>query len=203
MGSLLSPFKRLGDALERMSQRERTLVTALGIFAGFFVLLIMGYLIYGKLDDLEERNSAMRQALRDIERKRGPYLAARAKMAALEARISGVPIQLCSFSEQAAKEASVEVKECNSRAPEPVGKKYLQQSVDIRLSKVGLEPLAKFLRRLETSPGNLVMVTQLSVRARDDKHVDFDVDMTVSTYERAPKKQKGKDEGGAAEKEAS
>ena len=51
-----------------------------------------------------------------------------------------------------------------------------------------LEPLAKFMRRLEQNAGNLVMVTQLSIRARDDKHVDFDVDMTVSTYERAAKK---------------
>ncbi len=195
MASLQSPIKRLGDALERMSPRERNLLVALGVAAVAFVLLIGGYIIYSRLDDLEERNSAMRQALRDIERKRGPYLQARAKIAALESRIGSTPLSLNGFLDQAAKESGVEIRETNPRPPEKLGKKYLQQSVDIRLSKVQLEPLVKFMRKLETSPNNLVMVTQLSVRARDDKHVDFDVDMTVSTYEHAPKKPKSTKDG--------
>jgi hypothetical protein len=35
-----------------------------------------------------------------------------------------------------------------------------------------------------------VVVTSLSVRTRDDKHQDLDVEMTVSTYEHAQPKDK-------------
>jgi hypothetical protein len=207
MNSLLARIRNLGDTLERMSQRERAMTALLGVAFVGCVFLLLGYLIYSRLADLEERNDAMRQALRDIESKRGAYLQARAKIAQLEARIGTQPLPLSGFLEQAAKDSSIDIRETNPRAPEPVGKKYVQQSMDVRLSKVQLEPLSKFMRRLEQNPGNLVLVTQLLIRARDDKHQEFDVDMTVSTYEHAPKKPpKGKDakeEGGAPEKEPS
>ena len=77
------------------------------------------------------------------------------------------------------------------------------------ISKVTLEPLLKFMRRMETYQSNLVLVTQLSIRARDDKHQEFEVDMTISTYEHAPKTaakpgdKGGKESGtGPAEKES-
>lgn len=188
MATLQDPVNKLAEAIERMSPRERALAAALGAVTVLCVLLLFGFLIYSRLSDLEERNDAMRQALKDIERKRGAYLQARQKVNDLEQRIGQSPLQLSGFLETAAKEAGVEIRETNPRTPEAIGKKYTQRSVDLRLSKVALEPLAKFMRRLEQNAGNLVMVTQLSIRARDDKHVDFDVDMTVSTYERAAKK---------------
>jgi type II secretory pathway component PulM len=197
MATLSSPLKSIDEALSRMSPRERSLVAALGVSIAALFLLVGGYIIYSRLDDLEDSNSAMRQALRDIERKRGAYLQARTRSATLEGRIGTTPLSLSGYLEQIAKDTGVEVRETNPRTPEKVGKKYIQQSIDVRLSKVQLEPLVKFMRKLEQSPSNLVMVTQLSVRARDDKHVDFDVDMTVSTYEHAPKKQKSQKDGKA------
>lgn len=191
-----APIKKIGDALERMSQRERMMIGLLGLTIAVLMLLGGWFFVHRGLSGLSERNDAMRQALRDIERKRGAYLQARAKLAALEARIGSTPLPLAGFLEQAAKDTGIDIRETNPRAPETLGKKYVQQSMDVRLSKVPLEPLLKFMRRLEQSPTNLVLVTQLFIRARDDKHVDFDVDMTVSTYEHAPKKPKAKDEGG-------
>jgi hypothetical protein len=194
--NLLSPVKGLVDTFERMSQRERTMVALLGATFVLCALFIGGFVIASSLSDLEEKNAAMRQALRDIESKRGAYLQARAKIAALESRIGVVPLQLAGFLDQAGKETGVNIRETDSRPPEPIGKKYIQQSMDVRISKVGLEPLMKFMRKLERHPSNLVLVTQLFIRSRDDKRVDFEVDMTVSTYERAPKP--GTDKKGAA-----
>lgn len=206
MNSLLSPIRSLGLSFERMSQRERMLAALLGATLVGLLLFFGGYLIHARLAELEEHNDAMRQALRDIERKRGAYLQARARVAQLEARIGTTPLQLSGFLEQAAKETGIDIRETNPRPPEPVGRKYLQQSMDVRLSKVKLEPLMKFLRRLELNPTNLVLVTQLLVRARDDKHEEFDVDLTVSTYEHAPGRKPGRsrgEEGGPADKEPS
>jgi len=178
---------RFKEQLESLPARQRTL-----LLAGTWGLLVLGlfalaYAAYDRIDTLEENNEAMRRALVDIDTKRAAYVAAKARERALEARIGQTPLQLSGFVEQLAKEVNLDIRETNPRSAEPVGKKYLQQSVDLRISKVGLEPLLRFMRRIETYQSNLVMVTALSMRAIDDKHQDFEVDMTVSTFDHAPK----------------
>lgn len=180
-------LQRVREYLDGLSPRERALLTTLGVIVGLLLVLAGAYTIYDRIDTLEENNEAMHRALRDIEKKRGPYLTARALAAQLESRVGQSPLQLSGFLEQMSKDTGIEIRETNPRTPEPIGKKYIQQSVDLRISKVALEPLLKFMRHLETYQSNLVLVTQLSIRARDDKHQDFEVDMTVSTYENAPK----------------
>lgn len=200
---------RVREYFEGLSARERTLLVTLGAAITLLAVLTGTYFIYDRIDTLEENNEAMHRALLDIEKKRGPYLAARAMAAQLDSRIGQTPLSLSGFLEQIAKETNLEIRETNPRTPEPLGKKYIQQSVDIRISKVTLEPLLKFMRRMETYQSNLVLVTQLSIRARDDKHQEFEVDMTISTYEHAPKTaakpgdKGGKESGtGPAEKES-
>src|SRR4051812_19200993 len=95
---------RLRDRFERLSQRERTMVSALGVTFCIMITLIVGFLITDGLSSLEERNSAMRQALKDIETHRDSYLKARAKTAQLETRLGHGTVQLGSYVEQAAKE---------------------------------------------------------------------------------------------------
>lgn len=192
--------QRVREYFEGLSQRERTLLSTLGAVIVLLAVLGGTYWIYDRIDTLEENNEAMHRALLDIEKKRGPYLAARALAAQLDSRIGQSPLSLSGFLEQIGKETGLEIRETNPRTPEPLGKKYIQQSVDLRISKVALEPLLKFMRRLETYQSNLVLVTQLSIRARDDKHQDFEVDMTVSTYENAPKSGAAKAGGKADDK---
>ncbi|HZS40648.1 MAG TPA: GspMb/PilO family protein, partial [Polyangia bacterium] len=175
---------------ERLSQRERTMVTALGVTFVVMVTLIVGFLITDGLSSLGERNADMRQALKDIETQRDGYLKAKAKGAQLDARIGHQPIQLSGYLEQAAKESGVEIPESNERQATAAGKLFIERSVELRLKSVRLEALAAFLKKIETGP-NLVLVTQLSVRTRDDKHQELDVEMTVSTWEHAPKEKPG------------
>lgn len=178
---------RVNELLEALPARQRTLILAIAGGLLFVGLCAIAYIAYDRIDTVEENNAAMQRALRDLDKKRGAYVAAKARELALESRVGQSPLQLSGFVEQMAKDVGLEIRETNPRSPETVGKKWIQQSVDLRISKVGLEPLLRFMRRMETYQGNLVMVTELSVRARDDKHQDFEVDMTVSTYEHAPK----------------
>jgi len=184
----------LRDWFERLSQRERTMVSALGVTFVVLVTLIVGFLITDGLSTLEERNAAMRQALRDIETQRDAYLRAKAKTSQLETRLGTGGMQLGGYLEQAAKEAGVEIPESNERPPVAAGKKYVERSVDLRLQKVKIDALAAFLKRIETGP-NLVIVNSLLVRTRDDRHQELDVEMGVSTYERAQVKDKGTKKG--------
>ncbi|HNN95771.1 MAG TPA: hypothetical protein PKI03_26015 [Pseudomonadota bacterium] len=203
-GMLSSLRTRLRESLDAIPARQRALLFGLLGTVLFLGTAIAIYSVYDTIDTLEEKNDAMGRALRDIEQKREAYLSAKARERNLESRIGGSSLQLSGFLEQMAKEVGIEIRETNPRSPEPVGKKYLQQSIDVRIGKVALEPLLKFMRKIETYPSNLVLVTELSIRSRDDKHQDFEVDLTISTYEHAPKTAKkgtgGK--GGEGEKDA-
>jgi type II secretory pathway component PulM len=180
-------MQKLRDRWERLSSRERTMVAAMGVTFVLMVTLIVGFVITDGLSTFEEKNSDMRQALKDLDTKRQGYLAAKNKLQQLEARIGRNPIQLGGYLEQAAKESGVEIPESNERQPTPAGKQYIEKSIELRLRAVKLDSLGKFLKKVETGP-NLVVVTALNVRTRDDKHQDLDVEMTVSTYEHAPQK---------------
>ncbi len=170
---------------ERLTDRERTLVAGMGVVLVVVIIFGIGVSIAQGLSDLEDDNRAIRQALKDIDSNRDAYLRARQKTAQLEARMGRGAVQLQGYLESAAKEAGVEIAETVERQPAPLGKKYVEKTVDLRLRKVPLEPLSRFLRKIETGP-NLVAVTSLSVRSRDDKHEDLEVEMGVSTYEHAP-----------------
>lgn len=192
---------RLRERWERLSPRERTL---LSIMAGTFVVMvtvITGFLITDGLSTLDEHNADARAALHDLETQREGYLKAKAKAAQLETRMGKTPVQLQGFLEQAAKDAGVEIPESNEQ-PAQVGKQFTERSVEIRLKSVTLESLTKFLKGIETGP-NLVVVTALNIRTRDDKHQDLEVELTVTTYEHnAEKKEKGEkgDKGKKGEK---
>jgi hypothetical protein len=180
-------LQKLRDRWERLSTRERTMVGALGVTFVVMVTLIVGFFITDGLATFEERNADMRQALRDLDTKRDGYLKAKSKVQQLEARIGHNPIQLGGYLEQAAKEAGFEIPESSERQPVPAGKHWTERAVDVHLRQVKLDALTKFLKKVETGP-NLVVITALNIKTRDDKHQDLDVEMTVSTYERASEK---------------
>ena len=187
-------MQALRDKWERLSQRERTMVTALGVTFVLMMTLIVGFLISDGLSSMEQRNSDMRQALRDLDTQRDKYLRMKAQAAQLATRLGQTPVQLGGYLEQGAKEAGIEIPESSDIPPMPAGKRWVEHGVQLHLRAVTLEQLVKFMRTIETGR-SLVVVTELNVRARDDKHEQFDVDMAVATYERdhgknSPKKDK-------------
>jgi general secretion pathway protein M len=176
-------LQALRDWWERLSQRERTLV---GSMCATFVILVtlgVGYFITDGLETLDQRNSDMRQALRDLDTQRDAYLRMKAKSAQLETRLGQMPVQFQGYLEAAAKEAGVEIPESTPHEQATSNKAFIERSVDLRLGAVTLEQLTKFMRAVETGR-SMVVVSQLNVRTRDDKHQQLDVTMSVSTYER-------------------
>jgi len=180
-------MQALRDKWERLSQRERTMVGAMGVTFVIMVTLIVGFLITDGLSTMEEHNADMRQALRDLDTQRDSYIRMRAKTAQMETRLGATPVQLQSYVENAAKEAGVEISDSTDRPASAAGKKFIERSVDLHLKPVTLDQVTRFMKAIETGR-SLVVVKELTVRTRDDKHEQLDVDMTVSTYERATDK---------------
>lgn len=184
-------LQSLRDRFDRLSQRERTLVGALGVTFIVLLTLVVGFLITDGLSSMEERNAGMRQALKDIDLHRDAYLRQKARTAQLESRLGRSSMQLGGFLEQCAKDAGVDIPESNERPPAQAGKQYVEHATDLRLTRVKLDALVDFMRRIETGP-NMVVVSALSVHVRDDHHQELDVEMTVSTWERATLKPSAK-----------
>jgi hypothetical protein len=181
--TLSERLQALRDKWERLSQRERTLVGALGVTFVVLMTLGVGYFITDGLETLDQRNSDMRQALRDLDTQRDAYVRMKAKAAQLETKLGQTPVQMQAYLETAQKEAGVEIPESTPREQATSNKAFVERDVDLRLGAVTLEQLTKFLRAVETGR-SMVVVSALNVRTRDDKHEQLDVTMTVSTYER-------------------
>ena len=188
--TLSERLQALRDWWERLSQRERTLVGAMLTTFVVLVTLGVGYFITDGLETLDQRNSDMRQALRDLDTQRDAYLRMKSKAAQQETRLGQTPVQLQGYLEQAAKEAGVEIPESTPREQATSNKAFIERSVELRLGAVTLDQLTKFLKAVETGR-SMVVVTALEVHTRDDKHEQLDVTMTVSTYERKPDTGKG------------
>ncbi|HEX4457946.1 MAG TPA: type II secretion system protein GspM, partial [Polyangia bacterium] len=99
--TLTERLQALRDWWERLSQRERTLVSAMVATAIVIVTLGVGYFITDGLETLDQRNSDMRQALRDLDTQRDAYLRMKAKAAQQETRLGQAPVQLQSYLEAA------------------------------------------------------------------------------------------------------
>jgi hypothetical protein len=197
MTATASRFDALKARWERLTERERVAVASLGMVMLAMVMAIVGFLVGTSLNDLEEDNAGMRAAIKDLDTNRDTYQKLRNKSSSLEVRLGHGPVQLEGILEAAANQSDVTISETVERQPVPVGnKKFIERAVDVRLQKVTLDQLAKFMRKIETG-ANLVVVTQLNVRTRDDKHEDLQVEMTVSTWEKAQETKPGrKKEGG-------
>ncbi|MCC6750803.1 MAG: type II secretion system protein M [Deltaproteobacteria bacterium] len=191
----------LKASFERLSARERLMVLGLGLTVALGVVVGVGYWIGSSLDELEERNADLRKALKDVAQYRGAYLQHRRRLAALEVRMSRTPLELNSYVEKAASSVGVKIDESGEMSPLP-GDQYVQRALEVKLRKVNIAQLAALLKKLEEEPAHIVQVTRLSVNTRYGQNQDLDVELTVSTYDRAPAG-KGKEAGSDRKREPS
>lgn len=171
---------------DRLSLRERRLLTLLTGCLLALVVFAIGYVISDGLQSIDERNRDMRQALKDIAGHRDEFIRARSESRVWETKIppegTGQPLQ--GFLEAAAKELDISIPEMNERPAQPRGKQFIEKSVDIKLRGVNLLQLADFMKKVETTSQHVVVVSRLFVRTRFNQHDQLDAEMTVSTFER-------------------
>ncbi|HEX7597814.1 MAG TPA: hypothetical protein VF518_06340, partial [Polyangia bacterium] len=128
-GGLRRPTAYASAEWNRMAARERRLISALAGAVGTLALLLAGYLIVDKLNEISTVNQDMREALAAIALHRNEYLDAKSRMAVQEARIGVEPPQLAADLEAAAKEAGIQIPETVDRPTAPAGKRYMEHSL--------------------------------------------------------------------------
>lgn len=168
----------------RMSPRERRLISILGGSFATLAVLLVAYLMFDSLQSMAQANQDMRDALDAIAKHSDEYREGKATAAAQALRIGSEPPQLAADLEAAAKEAGIQIPETADRPDAPAGKRYIEHSLDLKLRKVGLMSLATFLSKVETGR-TLILITRLEVRRSfGGDGSDLDVDLTATTYER-------------------
>jgi Tfp pilus assembly protein PilO len=190
-GGLRRPAAYASAEWNRMAARERRLISALAGAVATLALLLAGYLIIDKLNEISTVNQDMREALTAIALHRNEYLDAKSRMAVQEARIGLEPPQLAADLEAAAKEAGIQIPETVDRPTAPAGKRYTEHSLDLKLRKVGLKELATFLSKVETNP-RLIVITRLLIKHTFEEGNKLDVELTATAYERIKEEKRKK-----------
>jgi hypothetical protein len=194
------PFVYFSGEWERLAPRERRWVTALALAVLAMGVLLLIYLVFSSIGDLEEGNAEIREALGAIAKHRDEYLEAKSRSAMQEARIGTEPPQLIADLEAAAREENVQIAESNERPATPAGRRYAEHDVDLKIREVDLQSLTKFMRRVETGT-RLIVFTRLSVKRRYSEAEKLDVEATATAFERVreDKLRKKPDEQGKKE----
>lgn len=194
---LARPIGYVTGEWERLAPRQRRLfVTFLAVSIG--LASVFGtWWVFSSVSDLEEGNANIRDALSAIAKNRDIYLEAKARSEAQEQRIGTEPPQLTSDIETAAREEQIEIAESSERPTTPAGRRYVEHDVDIKIREVGLQSLAKFMRRLETGP-RLIFFTKLSIKRRFSDAEKLDVEATATAFERV-REDKQKKKPGASD----
>jgi len=197
--ALARPYGYLTSEWERAAPRQRRLLQLLLATTVVVVVVVGTVMVFRSVSDLEEGNAEIREALAAIAKHRDAYMEAKARGAALDARIGHDPPQLTADLEAAAREQNIQIAESSERPATPAGKRYLEHDVDLKLREVDLQTLSNFLRKVETGP-RLVTFTRLSIKRRYSEAEKLDVEATATAFERV-KEDKTKKKPPEAKKE--
>jgi general secretion pathway protein M len=170
-------------ALDRLSPRERRLVTVLGGFVLASLVLAVPVGLESVVHARESDNHELAAALVAVQEARTLVRERQDRKESIVRRYAKKAPPLAGFIEQAAQHDKLEVTDSVDRPEVPHGKKYVERGSTVHLKKAGLLPIAKFLEALEKS-GHPLEVSRLTLRKRLGETDSYDVEVGVSAYDR-------------------
>jgi general secretion pathway protein M len=186
-------FDALRDYWEKLSDRERKMLSAMGGVLLTVIVFVTIWTTTSAVAEVEEEREGIRRVLADIDRA-GDLLAKRhAERLAIEARYQLKAPALAAYIERKAKEQGLEVRQV-SEEPEKVINGYRRQSVRVSLSGVSLRPIMHLLAAIEQEPAP--MAIERLVIEHYSSGDSYKVDIGVSAFD-AP--EKGKKSGKAGQ----
>ncbi len=136
------------EAWEKLSDRERRMLSIMGSVAGFLLVLVVVWTTSSAVAGVEEERDEIRKVLSDIARA-GDVLAKRdAERQAIEARFDNRPPPLAAFLESKAKMESLEVRQVVEQPSKEING-YRRQNVRMHFAGVALRPVMHFLASIE------------------------------------------------------
>ena len=148
MSSWLESLRRSWDAL---SERERRLVSLLGLAFGVCLVFAGFYLSATAASDVEDENDEIVAILRRISEERPRLLQKIAERREAQERYNTKAPSLGSFLESTARESGLAVRDVTDQ-PEEVQGAYRKRGVRVTMPGVGIKAAIKMLEAIENSP---------------------------------------------------
>jgi type II secretory pathway component PulM len=154
-------FERLRQTWENLNDRERRMLTILGVVLAALLLLMPPVLLILDNTELETQNAELRTVVEqlDAQRHRLARLAEERKNA--EQRYLNKTPPLGSFLESEAKKQGLTLQEVTDQPEKTVGR-YLRRSITVAMPQVALTPLINLLSSIVES-GHPIAVDQLQI----------------------------------------
>jgi len=179
----------IAERLARLDPREQRILNFAGIGLAVIVLFIVPIALTAVEHGKRAENQALKDAADTLADAREQIERTKAEKAATLQRYAKPAPPLAAFLAGLATQAGVEIPESQDRQAIPHGKKYSERSTKIALHKVSMLKLLKFLELIEQTDSP-IDISSLNIRKRGPEPDSYDVDMTVSAFDRssAPEK---------------
>jgi len=181
----------ISDRFARLGSREQRLLNIAFLAVGVLMLVVLPIGLSLLVHARSSENQALRDAADNIADSRDQIDKAKLEKAVTVERYARPAPPLAAFLAGLASEVGIEIPESQDRQGVPHGKRYMERSTKMSLHKVGMLKFAKFMERIEQS-GNPITISALNIRKRGPDPDMYDVEMTVSAFDRAASPEKPK-----------
>lgn len=181
----MAASKPMGGFWARMTPRERNLVLVLIlVFFGMGTLLLF-YMRGNAIRKTEQRIFDLRQALDTVYTRGAIYKERLDAKKEREKSISTDSVLWASLVEESVRVAEgIEVSAEEELGAQALDGGLLKRSYKFKLNNISLDALTKFLTKVETEPGKIIITEKITVRSHNEKEDRLQVDVTLATWER-------------------
>ena len=166
---------RAADAWSRLSERDQKLAIGLGIGFSVVVAITTLYLATGHVQKLRSDIALRAKQLDEVRDMRTDFRASKERLDQINERLKANSAPPKSFLEEKARETRVEIQSMEDRAPPP-NELFKAQVVEVRIKKVTVANLTRFLHKIESSSAGMsVQSLELVPHHQDNKYLDAKV----------------------------
>src|SRR6478609_2386559 len=192
---------KITDRFARLATRDQRLLNVVLLVVGVLVIGVLPIALTVLVHSRRGENEALTLAADNINDSLDEIEKTKLEKAVTSARYANPAPPLAAFLAGLASEVGIEIPESQDRQAVPHGKRYMERSTKMSLHKVGMLKLAKFMERIEQA-GNPIRISSLNIRKRGPEPDMYDVDMTISAFDRVASAEKPKKAAEAPASEA-
>ena len=173
----------LGERWERLGQREQRMFSLLGVTGVICAVLYVAFTIQDGLSALERHNEDARALLTSLEQRRDELMETKTKQGEAVGQIGDEPVALNTYLDNVGKETGVSIR-TQTEKPTVTKGKFHEHSVEINMTDLTLDQLARFLKAIETQSPIVVTKSLNVTRSTLVKEKIDRVKIIVATYSR-------------------
>ncbi len=191
----------LRDRINQLEDRERRLLGVFVVVFGIFAILVIPLGLTAYLGSISSENESMREAMATLQQSRSVLEKRAEEQVKMDARYERTTPPLAGFLAGIAQRHKIEIPETQDQAEVPHGKRFSERSTKITLRDVGMLKLAEFMQGVATS-GYPVSISRMNIRKKATPPDSYNVQLTVSAFDRKAEEKPEVAAGDAAEGEA-